>query len=282
MILLLKSAVGFDSIKLELGAFSTKFEGLLGVGIKALDEESFNSKYLDSLGTLFKSINVNRERLVCKAADLARHVQNSEEMIKYLIEFFQKMNDEIERIDIYCTRFNSKKLPRITIYGQDRPESIRPVQFVRKISNGYPHICAWRYLSYFYNEDNKVYLDKFEAENTPAWDFISQLPNINVLYKGDNCNCLLSSADLFIRLTVLLLKRVRGNFNWRGLKALHSQYLWDDKTSANTLGGQTYILRHMTPYSRTPINLMFHKSPNCIHPTRKSKWMESKRRKTIV
>jgi hypothetical protein len=247
-------AVGFDSIKLELGAFSTKFEGLLGVGIKTPDEESFNSKYLDAMDTLFSSIGVNRKRLVCKAADLARYIKNPEEMINQLTELFQKLNDEIERIDIYCTRFNSKKLPMITVYGQDRPESIRPVQFIRKISNGYPHICAWRYLSHFNDKDAAIYLDHFETENTPAWDFISQFPNINVLYKGDNCNSLLSSADLFIRLTVLLLKRFRANFNWRGLKTIHSTYVWNNKTSANTLGGQTYILRNMTPYNRTPID----------------------------
>jgi len=37
-------AVGFDSIKLDLGAFSTRFEGLLGVGITVFDEESFKKK----------------------------------------------------------------------------------------------------------------------------------------------------------------------------------------------------------------------------------------------
>lgn len=248
-------AVGFDSIKLELGAFSTKFEGLLGVGITAVDEDSFKEKYIAVLKSLLNSTGVSYDRLVCKSADIARFVRSSESMIQFLEAFFSNINDEIERIDIYCTRFNTAKIPSITIYGADRPEHKKPVEFIRKIANGYPHVCAWKYLSHFGDKDRIIYLDHFESDQTPAWDFLSNFPNIKVVYKGDSCNCLLSSADLLIRLTVLLLKKSRAGFNWRGLKALHSSYSWGTKTSANTLGGQTYILKNITPYSRTPIDL---------------------------
>jgi len=176
-------------------------------------------------------------------------------MIAFLEAFFNSINDKIERIDIYCTRFNSAKIPTITIYGADRPEYKKPVEFIRKIANGYPHVCAWRYLTHFGEHENMTYLDHFESDQTPAWDFLSNFPNIKVLYKGDSCNCLLSSADLFIRLTILLLKRSQAGFNWRGLKRVHSYYSWGTKTSANTLGGQTYILKNITPYLRTPIDL---------------------------
>jgi len=248
-------AVGFDSIKLELGAFATKFEGLLGVGITAVNEDSFKEKYITVLKSLFDSMGIDCNRLVCKSAEIAKFVPSPQSMIQFLEAFFNNIDDEIERIDIYCTRFNSKKLPRITIYGADRPEHIKPVQFVRKIANGYPHVCAWRFLSHFGVTDYKVFLDHFETNQTPAWDFLSNFPNIKVLYKGDNCNCILSSADLFIRLTILLLKKNRATFNWRGLKKIHSAYSWDSKTSTNTLGGQTYILKNITPYTRNPINM---------------------------
>jgi len=248
-------AVGFDSIKLELGGFSTKFEGLLGVGVTTFDEDSFKEKYVAVLKSLFDSLGVKCDRLVCKGADIARFVQSADVMIQFLETFFDKINDQIERIDIYCTRFNSAKIPSITIYGADRPEYIKPVRFIRKITSGYPHVCAWRYISYFGDKDTIVYLDNFESDRTPAWDFLSNFPNMKVLYKGDNCNCLLSSADLLIRLTILLLKKSRAGFNWSGLKRLHSSYSSGAKTSANTLGGQTYILKNITPYSREPIHL---------------------------
>lgn len=247
--------VGFDSIKVELGAFSTRFEGLLGVGVTALDYSSFKEKYVASLKSLFESRGIRCDRLVCKSADISKFIHNSEEMIEFLEDFFDNINDEIERLDIYCTRYVSRKLPRITIYGADRPQYVKPVEFIRKIANAYPHICAWRYLSHFYREERMVYLDHFESDQTLAWDYISKFPNVKVLYKGDNCNCLISSADLLIRLTVLLLKKYNAGFNWRGLKELHSHYLWGTKTSANTLGGQTYILKNITPYSHKPIDL---------------------------
>lgn len=252
---LLLKAVGFDSIKLELGAFSTKFEGLLGVGITTVDEKSFEKKYIEVLKSLFESTGVACDRLVCKSVDIAKFIQTSENMIRFLESFFDGINDEIERIDIYCTRFNSEKIPNITIYGSDRPEHKKPIEFIRKIANGYPHICAWKYLSYFGDKDCVVYLDHFESDRTPAWDFLSNFSNIRVIYKGDSCNSLLSSSDLFIRLTTLLLKKNRAGFNWRGLKEIHSSYSWGTKTSANTLGGQTYILKNMAPFSRKAIDL---------------------------
>jgi hypothetical protein len=247
--------VGFDSIKVELGAFSTKFEGLLGVGVTVRDEQSFKEKYVGSLQSLFESNDIDCDRLVCKSAELSKYIQAPESMIGFLEDFFENINEEVERLDIYCTRYSSRRLPSITVYGADRPEHIKPVDFVRKIASGYPHVCAWRYLSHFYKEECRVYLDHFESDQTPAWDFVSKFPHIRVLYKGDNCNCLLSAADLFIRLTILLLKKYNAGFSLRGLKQLHSTYPWNSKVSANTLGGQTYILKNVTPYQHRPIDL---------------------------
>jgi len=200
-------AVGFDSIKLELGAFSTRFEGLLGVGITVSDEVSFKETYVSTLRSLFNAKNIDCERFVCKSADIAKFIPNPNSMLDFLQEFFTTINDEIDRIDIYCTRYNSKKLPYITVFGEDRPERKKPVEFIRMISNGYPHVCAWRYLSHFSKNVYIVYLDHFESYRTKAMDFLFNFPNIKVLYKGDSCNCLLSTADLFIRLTTLLLKK---------------------------------------------------------------------------
>ena len=78
-------AVGFDSIKLELGAFSTKFEGLLGVGITVVDEDSFKKKYVAVLKSLFNSIGVSCDRLVCKSVDIARFVRSPESMLQFVV-----------------------------------------------------------------------------------------------------------------------------------------------------------------------------------------------------
>ncbi|RJS92439.1 hypothetical protein CW705_02840 [Candidatus Bathyarchaeota archaeon] len=257
-------AAGFDSLKIELGASPTKFEGLLGVGVTVSDETSFRQRYVSILRSVFKSRGIICNRVVYKSADIARFFPNTENMIYFLESFFNDLNDEIERIDVYYTRFNSKRTPFITIYGDDSPERIKPVEFIRRIASGYPHICAWRYLYHFQSKGIEciTYLDHFESDYTLAWEFISRIPNVRVLYKGDSCNCLLSSADLFIRLTTLLLKRTRAAFNWKGLKAIHSPYPWADKVSVNTLGAQKFILNYITPRTRKRIDL----SPFISHP----------------
>ena len=247
-------AAGIDSLKVELGLPSKRFEGLLGLIITCKDEDSFIDLYRECMPKSLTQIGLKTERIVLKGYDISSFAPGEED--KILVSFFDCLKKEVERIDIYYTRYNPKKLPKISIFGEDQPTTKRPVEFIRIITNGYPHICSYFYLSEYSGKDlDKMYVDHFETFYTPAWISLSKFKGLTAVYKGGNCNCLISSADLLLRLTVMDLKRKREDFNKTGFERIHSAYSWSKKVIVHELGGKTQILKFMTPINRRKVDL---------------------------
>jgi len=247
-------AIGIDSVKIELGSPPRVFEGLLGIAVTCKEEESFVSLYRECMRKSLEAKGLKTNRIVLKAYDISRLAPEHEDEV--IIPFFDCLTKEIERIDIYYTRYNPKKLPSVSIFGRDRPTTKNPVEFVRMIANAYPHYCGYWYLNkYSSKEVSKMYLDHFESCHTPAWDSMSQFKGLCVVYKGSNCNCLISSADLLIRLTTTEVKKRNEDFNVEGLKKIHSDFSWAKKVIVHELGGSTQILKFMAPINRRQIDL---------------------------
>jgi hypothetical protein len=173
-------AIGIDSVKIELGSPPRVFEGLLGIAVTCKEEESFVSLYRECMRKSLEAKGLKTNRTVLKAYDISRLAPEHEDEV--IIPFFDCLTKEIERIDIYYTRYNPKKLPSVSIFGRDRPTTKNPVEFVRMITNAYPHYCGYWYLNkYSSKEVSKMYLDHFESCHTPAWDSMSQFKD-SVLY----------------------------------------------------------------------------------------------------
>jgi hypothetical protein len=247
-------AVGIDSVKAELGNAPNIFEGILGIAVTCKDEKTFIGRYRECMPKALEGLGIKSNRIVLKAYDLSRLAPENED--KILIPFLDCLKEEIEKIDIYYTRYNANKLPRISIYGKDQPTSKNPVEFVRIICNAYPHYVGYFYLNEYSSKDiGKIYLDHFDSCLTPAWESLSQFKGLTVVYKGGNCNCLISTSDLLVRITVTELKKKNEHF-WRdGLLRIHSVFPWSPKVFVHELGGSTSILRFMTPVNRRPIDL---------------------------
>jgi len=248
------NAIGIDSLKIELGSPPKVFEGLLGTVVTCKEEKSFIDLYRECMHKTLKDMGIETNRIVLKAYDISRIAPEHEN--DFIIPFFDCLKKEIEKVDIYYTRYNPKKLPTVSIFGKDQPMTKNPVEFVRMIANAYPHYCAYWYLNEYSSDGiDKMYLDHFESRHTPAWDSLSQFKGLSVVYKGGNCNCLISSADLLTRLTVMEVKKRNEDFNAEGLKRIHSDFSWAKKIIVHELGGNTQILKFMAPVSRREIDL---------------------------
>jgi len=248
------NAVGIDSLKIELGSPPSVFEGLLGIAVTCKEEESFVNLYRECMPKSLEAKELKTNKIVLKAYDISRLAPEHEDEV--IVPFLDCLKKEIERIDVYYTRYNPKKLPSVSIYGKDQPTTKDPVEFVRMIANAYPHYCGYWYLNkYSSKEVSKMYLDHFESCHTPAWDSLSQFKGLTVVYKGGNCNCLISSADLLVRLTVFEVKKKNEDFNVEGLERIHSNFSWAKKVIINELGGKTQILKFMAPINRRNIDL---------------------------
>jgi hypothetical protein len=261
------SAVGIDSIKAELGNAPNIFEGLLGIAVTCKEEAKFNELYQKCLPEALKILGITTDRKVLKAYDISKLAPEQED--KIIQPLLDGLNEQIERIDIYYTRYNANKLPSITIYGKDQPTTKKPVEFLRLISNAYPH-----YVGYFYFNEytsakiTNMYLDHFESCRTPCWEDLSRFEGLKIIYKGGNCNCLVAVADILLRISIMGLKTRRETFNGEGLARVHSQFTWSKKVCTHELGGSTTILRAMTPINRRQIDLTNHLSrPLVFVPT---------------
>jgi len=246
--------VGIDSLKVELGAKPNIFEGLLGIAVTCRDEEGFIKAYRQCMSQSLTQAKINTTRIVLKAYDISRLVEGQEK--NFLVSFLDSMNDVIERIDIFYTRYNPKKLPKISMYGEDQPITKNPVEFLRTIANRYPHACGYWYFSIYSSQNvSRMYLDHFDTCHTPAWESLSKFKNLSVLYKGSNCNCLLSLADLLARLTATEVKTKGEDFNREGFERIHSAFPWTKKVVVHDLGGSTQILKSITPKNRRSVDL---------------------------
>ena len=100
-----------------------------------------------------------------------------------------------------------------------------------------------------------MYLDHFDSCLTPCWETLSHFNGLKIIYKGGNCNSLVSIADILLRVTIMELKAKHEDFRSDGLARIHSPFSWSKKVSVHELGGSTAILKTMTPISRRPIDL---------------------------
>ena len=247
-------AIGIDSVKIELGNKPNVFEGLLGIAVTCKDEKKFIDTYSACMKGALDKLGIKTKRTVLKAYDISRLAPEHENQI--LMPFLDGLKEEIERIDVYFTRYNPAKNPAISIYGQDQPETKNPVEFLRIITNGYPHNVAYFYLNEYGNKGvEKIYIDHFESCNTPCWEALSHFQGLSVVYKGGNCNSLISVADLLLRVTVMAMKEKHEYFGKQGFDRLYSVYPWSKKVFVHELGGNTAILRFMTPINRREIDL---------------------------
>jgi hypothetical protein len=95
------------------------------------------------------------------------------------------------------------------LYGREGSpvEEISVKEFLDKLDNYYPTICAWKLtdLTRIYNQN--FVLDGFDGgEMTDAWANLIRSNNVAIAYKGDQCNVYVSAADLITRFADLRLK----------------------------------------------------------------------------
>ncbi len=273
--------VGIDSVKVELGNKPSVFEGLLGIAVTCKDEKKFIDAYRACMQGALEKLGIKTRRIVLKAYDISKLAPEHENEI--LLPLLDCLKEEMERIDVYYTRYNAAKLPTITIYGKDQPTTKNPVEFLRLIANGYPHNVAYYYLNQYNSKDvEKIYLDHFESCYTPCWESLSHFAGLTVVYKGGNCNCLISIADLILRITVMELKEKHEDFRREGLDRVYSVFSWSKKVFVHELGGSTAILKFMTPINRREIELtQFIARPLVFVPTETLAGIATKEERTL-
>ncbi len=185
-------------------------KGLLGVGIEVKDLQAFRKNYRKAMEETLKSGKQKFNRPVYCSKDLSRifEYERIEEEIEVLEKFKELILPHVEKVHFFYTYiFGLKGL--VSIYGQSHQYTKIPLtsqdrnqqDFYDLISNSYPMLCAWELRTH--KIDAKLLLDNFQGRICPAWDELRGQADLSVYFKGDQCNELIATADLFVKLIKL-------------------------------------------------------------------------------
>jgi len=94
----------------------------------------------------------------------------------------------------------------VSIYGQSETQKLSPPVFVKKTQGAFPHVCAWWYAMNYAKTESPLCLeiDYMQTATTPAWRNLlgkaSKNTRLESYFGGDECNPLISVADLILKL----------------------------------------------------------------------------------
>jgi len=218
------SVVGFDSIVLEKpilesqvpvetdipyaelkskkilakGPFEREFKAMVGASVTTEDEEGLRQAYNAALRDGLKKFNINQLKPVYSAAHLV--TQTLDRAPTLILTVLEQLASEISRICIYCAYYNR---PFVSQFGEGQGERLLPIAFIEKNKNAFPHVCAWHYWSEYNQEPNPILqIDHFNGKLTPSWRNLtsSVSERMQIYYSGDECNALIATADIILRL----------------------------------------------------------------------------------
>ncbi len=186
---------------------TTLRKGLLGIGIEVEDIGKFKKSYKKSMEETLREINYKPKRPVYRSNDLSKifEYESLDEEYKVLEKFKDLILPKIDKVHFFYTYIYGLS-GLVSIYGQSPNYTKIPLisgqegeqDFYDLISNSYPMICAWELVTQ--GVESKLLLDNFQGRISPAWNELSGSADLSVYYKGDQCNELIATADLFVKL----------------------------------------------------------------------------------
>ena len=226
-------------------------KAMMGASVKTQDEDKFRSHYEQSLSNTLAKFRIQRKKPIYKAYHFAsQNPQTTPDMISCLLS---QLEPSIERIDVYCAYYNQ---PYVSCFGESAGQRMLPIVFIERFQNAFPHVCAWKYLvKYPYETDLVFQIDHFESKITPAWRVLkTSNVQLQVFYSGGECNPLVATADVILRLIELFQY---GNVNGRSLLSPIVDHIppLESKLRFHNLGGKGEDQHHTAPVVNLDINL---------------------------
>lgn len=247
--------VGFDSapirkgLTLPNGTKGKEFVANLGVSVTVHDNNKFESSYEDAVSTTFKKFAVERKKKIYKGAHLV--AQTLEKAPGVIVEILDQVEEEIAHVDVYCAYY---AMEYVSIYGQSDRQKLSPPAFVKKTQGAFPHVCAWWYAKTYAQTESPLCLeiDYMQTATTPAWRNLLSLAGKDITlefyYGGDECNPLISLADLILKLIrVYHHGSVEGRSLLLPLQEKCESFKGKRKTWFHNLGSRGFILKATAP-----------------------------------
>jgi len=228
------------------------FKACIGAALTIDKVDAFEFAYFDILEKLCKNYGVKRKKLVFKAYDILS-VLPLKDGVSFLNELFDGLVDMFVSVDYYYSYLFTEKVPVVKLYGADKSgvEEIKPIEFMNKLSSGYPHCCAWKYVYDHSNANVSFHLDHFESEVTLGWELIKDR-DLNVYLAGDEMYPFLAMADVAVELLDRRLYLSKASLFPKNINSCFKEL--GDKLRVSFLG-QKY-LKYITPIKKQKIDTL--------------------------
>jgi len=173
-----------------------KFKACFGVSLAFEDVKSFKERYYTFFEKIKNDFNIkNNPRIVFKSYDL-KTIFPYKKFPDIADRFIGEVITEDVRVNVVFSSFNTQRLPKVRYYGGE----MKTLKFLDKLQTYYSYIPVWKVIQYRRLFGVNIFIDNFnESEETDAWRCMKNNQNrIHVVPKGDQCNPLISTADILL------------------------------------------------------------------------------------
>jgi len=236
-----------------------KFYTPLGCGITVSNVEDFYSIYVEKLRELAIRFGIEK---CCGAFSPSEYnkIIGRGKTIRMSDELLTSVQDLIESVYFSYIVLPPEDVPSVEVGGYRSPKiEIKTFEFLKQISSFFSYITAWNYLGIGGRENEQIIIDGFHGKSTPAWDDIVAKTSPIIYSHGDECNPLISIADIICSLTD---KKCWDNFKRlepSSIEEVWENYSFDinirflDKNILSKIKWYTDDHIELTPYFARPI-----------------------------
>jgi len=259
--------IGFDSklIKRE----KRNFKALLGVSVLVNNYDQFCQKYDELIDKTLSSLSIPKSRRVYKSSDLTEITHRVGVDVVTLVA--NGLLKYIDFVDVYYTYFQPeypdsiidkskiKEVKDISCYYMQEIERLSPVKFIDLISGYYPTICCHAYLkNKSFTLQEHYYLDHCSGiQPSIAIKNVLSKPNVKFVFRGDQINPVISSADIICRYIDDFAFKNGLSLNRHLPKRLN----FESNKSQTTFIGPSWLF-DIKPSHKEHLNV----SHKCLHP----------------
>ena len=200
-----------DSRSFLRGRGKSLFRGCIGCCLGFEDPKAFRKEYENFMTSFLDENSIQTTRIVHKSYDVSRIFGDEREgFLDFLERFALFVDSQDVRINVVYSTLNPSKLTEgVKLYGSSSfpVKKIPFMQFLNLIDDYFVYISVWKVLRISQFSQVKILLDDMQGEITNSWNELVKRNIVNVVPRGDSCNCYISSADIIARFVDEKLKK---------------------------------------------------------------------------
>jgi hypothetical protein len=202
-----------DSRPFLRGHGESLFRGCMGCCLGFEDPKTFKKEYNNFMTNFFDEIRIQTTRPVHKSYDMSSIFGDErEKFLDFLESFILFIDSQGVRINIVYSTLNPSRLKEgIKLYGVSGfpVRKIPVMRFLDLLDDYFLYISVWKVLRISQFSKVKILLDDLQGEITNSWNELIKGNIVNIIPRGDSCNCFISSADMVVRFIDEKLKKER-------------------------------------------------------------------------